>query len=187
MSTSVFDKRQSNDPLHLIRESMEIVRLEDGRTAAAFSTWSKRGVANHEIPLDEYNSFVTALEDMAENPPEPPEAPKTVEAKLRRSYKIVVPQDENGIPTGDAPYAQYKLTEGQGSKSCRIRLESLNDVVALLKSAEEGVMAAAERFEAAEDAERARKAEKEAQAAQEDPAAGLDAGAEDTGEDTGEE
>jgi hypothetical protein len=181
-TTPVFDRQHSNNPVNLIRETMEIVRTADGRLAAAFSTWTQKGVANHEIPIEEYGDFVAALDDMAENPPEPEEEAVTMADRLRRTYKIVVPEDKEGIPTGEAPYAQYKLTTGRGTKSCRVALDSLPDVVRLLSNAEEGVKAAAERFEAIEEAERIRKAEKEANAepkATEAPVEELDAGSEE--------
>lgn len=150
---AVFPQEHSSNPVKSVKETAEVIRDDEGREAMIFTTVSGRGIATHSIPCEEYDGFVAALEHFVENPPEDEPEANTAGERVMQSFKLVVPTDEDGDPTGEAPYYQYKLTTGRGSKPCRIPAAQFAEVVSLLRSAEDALPALIERLHTREAAE----------------------------------
>ena len=167
--SAVFDGDNDRNPVKLARQ-MEVIRGEDGRETIAFQTMSERGVGTNQIPAEEWDGFVEALEHFVENPPEEEVLPKLAGEKVLHTMQLITPTGDDGAPTGEEPYYQYKLTSGRGSKPCRIPANYFGEVVELLESV--NVERALDKFHrdekiAADKARKiaAEKAEKEAKAA----------------------
>ena len=121
--TNIFIDETTEDVLDVIKQTMSVSTDENGTPTVSFATNRGKGSGAQQLPVTEFEGYVTALEEVAENGiQEIPEKDLSPAEMVRDTIRNV-----DGT-------IQFRVRSGKGAKPAKIPAGQFSDVVCLLRS-----------------------------------------------------
>lgn len=135
-ATSIFNDETIENPLTVIKETLGVSRdPETGEVVVMFTTNKGKGSGVQVMPVSQFHPVIELLSDYADNGlPEGVSAEENLPADevIRRTITV----DDEGI-------VSFRVRNGKGAKPARFHIDTLSEIVELLKSTQDAVTKAA--------------------------------------------
>ncbi len=130
---NIFIDETTEDVVDTIKQTMSVKVDDDGTPIVSFATNKGKGSGAQQIPVDDFDEYVSALEEVADNGiQELPESDLSPAEMVRETIR-----NTDGV-------ISFRVRGGKGSKPARIPTARFTEVVSLLRSAVSLVEAAAD-------------------------------------------
>ena len=130
---NIFIDETTEDVVDTIKQTMSVKMDEDGTPSVSFATNRGKGSGAQALPVDEFDEYVAALEEVVHNGiQEIPENDLSPAEMVRDTIRNI-----DGMIT-------FRVRGGKGSKPAKIPSDRFAEVVGLLRSTVELVEAAAD-------------------------------------------
>jgi hypothetical protein len=138
---NIFASEVTEDVIEVIKQTMS-VRLDNGSTVVSFATNRGKGSGAQSLSVSEFDEYVSALEEIADNG-----IPESVEYDLCPADMVrETIRNTDGMIT-------FRVRNGKGSKPAKIPADRFSEVVGLLRSTVSLVESAGESLSAEDDSE----------------------------------
>jgi hypothetical protein len=138
---NIFASEVTEDVIEVIKQTMS-VRLDNGSTVVSFATNRGKGSGAQSLSVSEFDEYVSALEEIADNG-----IPESVEYVLCPADMVrETIRNTDGMIT-------FRVRNGKGSKPAKIPADRFSEVVGLLRSTVSLVESAGESLSAEDDSE----------------------------------
>lgn len=138
--TNIFANDHSESPAQVIRQTMSVSVGEDGTPLVSFATNRGKGSGSQVLPVDQYSDYVMALEGFAQNGiPESEDESLSAAETVRRTIRL----DDGQI--------SFRVRSGKGSKPAKLGSSDFSEVVELLRSTVDAVVAAGDKLSSPAD------------------------------------
>ena len=137
---NIFESEVNEDVITTIKQTMSVSLSEDGEAIVSFATNRGKGSGAQSMSATDFPEYVSTLEHYAqagieELHEEDLSPAETVRSTIRQSDGLV----------------SFRVRSGKGAKPAKIPSGDFSEVVSLLRSTVEPVMAAANRLQSAPD------------------------------------
>ena len=135
-ATSIFASETVESPTQVIKDTLGVSRdPETGEVVVMFTTNKGKGSGVQVMPVDQFDAVISLLSDYAENGlPEGVSAEENLPADEVIRRTICIDEDE---------LVSFRVRNGKGAKPARFPLNTLNEIVQLLRDAHPAVLKAA--------------------------------------------
>ena len=121
--TNIFIDETTEDVLDVIKQTMSVSTDDSGNPIVSFATNRGKGSGAQQLPVAEFEAYVSTLEEVAENGiQEIPEKNLSPAEMVRDTIRNV-----DGT-------IQFRVRSGKGAKPAKIPAGQFSDVVCLLRS-----------------------------------------------------
>ena len=119
---NIFIDETTEDVIDTIKQTMS-VKMDEGTPVVSFATNRGKGSGAQQVPVDEFDEYVSALEEVADNGiQELPEYDLSPAEMVRETIR-----NTDGVIT-------FRVRGGKGSKPAKIPSDRFSEVVGLLRS-----------------------------------------------------
>ncbi len=137
---NIFLDETTEDVIDVIKQTMSVRLDDDGNPVISFATNRGKGSGAQQLSVAEFDDYVSALEEVADNG-----LPESVEYDLCPADMVrETIRNTDGMIT-------FRVRNGKGSKPAKIAADRFSEVVSLLRSTVSLVEAAGESLESDED------------------------------------
>jgi hypothetical protein len=130
---NIFIDETTEDVVDTIKQTMSVKVDDDGTPVVSFATNKGKGSGAQQVPVDDFDEYVSALEEVADNGiQELPESDLSPAEMVRETIR-----NTDGV-------ISFRVRGGKGSKPAKIPTARFTEVVSLLRSTVSLVEAAAD-------------------------------------------
>jgi len=120
---NIFIDETTEDVVDTIKQTMSVKMDDDGTPSVSFATNRGKGSGAQALPVDEFDEYVAALEEVVENGiQEIPDCDLSPAEMVRDTIRNI-----DGVIT-------FRVRSGKGSKPAKIPADRFSEVVGLLRS-----------------------------------------------------
>ena len=130
---NIFVDETTEDVIDVIKQTMSVRLDDDGTPVISFATNRGKGSGAQQIPVDDFDEYVSALEEVSDNGIQ-----ETPEFELSPADMV-----RDTIRNADGVIS-FRVRNGKGSKPAKIPTARFTEVVSLLRSTVSLVEAAAD-------------------------------------------